>query len=247
MNIKLYDYWKNEKIIAGYSTDFDGAFGYNIPENAENYSAVASGFGLKAENMIRVHQKHTAEILNVTAENGGEGVIREGTSDFNDGLITASENVMLCVVTADCVPVFLFDEKKEVIGMVHSGRVGTIKEISYFAVKKMTEKYGSDPQDIKVILGPYLSEPHHEVNPEDVTGFYERFTKDECAQFLRNTEKKSYVDMGRAIVLSLKRAGVKEANIVDERVCTFENRELYSWRREHNPAARNLSFICIRK
>jgi copper oxidase (laccase) domain-containing protein len=124
---------------------------------------------------------------------------------------------MLCVVTADCTPVFLYDPVCGVAGMLHSGRAGTMKDISGKAVLKMQQEFGSKPRDIRCILGPYLCARHHEVERKDIEGFFELFSESECERFLKNKGIKYYVDMGEAIRISLMKKGVLSEKRVGNR------------------------------
>lgn len=307
MKLNIYDTWKTDSVIAGYTTEFDGAWGNNVAEDVPHYVALAEEYGLKVENMVRVHQKHTDNILVADHTNGGDGILREGASLAQDAIVTNEKGLMLCIVTADCAPVFLYDEETGAIGIVHSSRLGTAKIIAPKTVLKMQEKYGSRPENIRCIVGPYISQKHHEVEGKDIVVFSEHFSDAECSRFIVDADgqplkklpmpeqaaemsepvaepmtqtvaapaktsetsiqtletmtqtvaapaeigenaspTKYYVDMGEALRISLTRIGVKEENIVDNRICTFESRNLYSWRRDHNPKARILSYICLR-
>ena len=165
-----------------------------------------------------------------------------------DGLITTDAGLMLTIVTADCVPIFLYDPRNLAIGLVHSGREGCAKEIAARAVEKMQECYGTNSAELLCYLGPYLSAKHHEVQEKDLEGFYKNFSESECKKIIASKNNGHYqIDMGQAIEATLTRAGVKPENIQDDHVCTFEHKELYSWRRDHDPDARILSFMMIAK
>lgn len=273
MNITKTEIWRTDRVAAGFTTDFGGAWGNNVQEDVGHYDALASDFGLAVENMVRVHQKHTDNILVADRTNGGDGILCEGASLAEDAIITNEKWLMLCIVTADCVPVFLYDEENGAIGIVHSSRLGTAKIIAPKTVLKMQEKYGTRPENIRCCFGPYLSQKHHEVELKDVEEFYKNFTAEECSRFITDscgepfaqkssretfitdsskvpfTQKSSgvslkyYVDMGTALRISLARVGVRPENISDLGICTFENEGMYSWRRDHNPKARILSYI----
>lgn len=246
MSIVMFQDWDKYGVTAGYSTESAGRFRFCCPEDMEHYEQVAGAFGLTAEQMVRVHQKHTDRILSVHKDDAGEGVIRDTIQEAYDAMITSDSDLMLCVVTADCVPVFLYDTKRHIIGLAHSGRAGTMKEIAALTVQKMKEIYGTDPTDIQCILGPYLCKEHHEVRECDITGFTKRFTASEQSKFITCRGDRYYIDMGEAIRVSLRRIGMKEENIKDDRLCTYENSALYSWRRDHDPDARIISFLILR-
>ena len=247
MKKNLFSIWNDDTVIAGYTTDCGGRFHFADPQDAGNYELLARSFGLSAERMVRVHQRHTDRVLSVTGEMGGEGILRRNIPDDYDAILTDTDDLMLCVVTADCVPVFLYDAVKHVIGLAHSGRAGTIKEIAAKSVWKMQLDYGSSPSDIQCILGPYLSTSHHEVRDVDAAPFYESFSSEECSNILTPRGDRVLVDMGRAISISLQRCGVREENIWDCGICTYENENLYSWRREHNHDTQILSFILMKE
>lgn len=233
-------------ITAGYTTDFGGYFRRNDPQDVPHFDAIARRFGLTAEAVVRVDQKHTDKVLAVDTQNAGEGVVRESADEPYDALITDCAGIMLSIITADCVPVFLWDTKKHAIGLVHSGRAGAMQEIACKTVEEMEKRYGCRPQDIRCILGPGLCPEHHPVSVGDEVGFSERFSPEEQRVFLERRGEKIHVDMHAAIRISLLRAGVLAENISADPSCTMENPELCSWRRDHHPHAHILSFMCIR-
>ena len=47
-----------------------------------------------------------------------------------DALYTYEPNLVLCSFTADCVPVIFYNEVNGLIGVIHSGWQGTVKEIT---------------------------------------------------------------------------------------------------------------------
>lgn len=267
MKYTLIDSFDTNKIIAGYTTDASGHWRNNEPGDHPQYEALAAEFGLTASDMVRVKQRHTDLVRVVSRENGGLGILcdtialqeaghkaagcsadlQQSEDNIYDGMVTSDKGLILAIVTADCVPVFLHDPDHGAIGLIHSGREGCAKEIAVRAVEKMCESYGSNPKDIICHLGPYISSGHHEVQEIDLKGFYEHFTLDECEQIIEAKDNGRYnIDMGAAIRASLVRAGLAAGHIHDDHICTFENKELYSWRRDHDKDARILSFMMLR-
>lgn len=267
MKYTLIDTFDTSKIIAGYTTDASGHWRNNEPEDYPQYEALAAEFGLKISDMVRVKQRHTDLVRVVGKEDGGLGILwddstiieaggavtrnadrpQQSEENIYDGIVTSDKGLMLAIVTADCVPVFLHDPMHGVIGLVHSGRDGCAKEIGAKAVAKMQQEYGTNPADVICHLGPYISTSHHEVQEKDLAGFYDNFSPEECQRIIEAKDNGRYnIDMGAAITASLVRAGLMKANIHDNHICTFENKELYSWRRDHDKDARILSFMAIR-
>ena len=247
MKKHLYHNWDEYGVTAGYCTDFGGHFRYCNPEDEPNFNRVAMEFGLGTDDMVRLQQTHTDLICPIKHTNGGEGITKNEIAKSYDGVITDEKEIMLCVVTADCTPVFLCDPINGVVAMVHSGRAGTMKDIAGKAVDKMESEYGSKPENIRCILGPYICQKHHEVEKKDIEGFYYNYSDGECEKILLKSGEKYYVDMGAAIRFSLRGRGLLDEYITDNHVCTYENADLFSWRRDHNPDARILSFIFMKK
>jgi len=81
-----------------------------------------------------------------------------------DGLITNQPDVCLGIYVADCCAVYLVDQARTAIGLVHSGRKGTELRIVSNALKLMTEKFGSRASDLVVQLSSCIRPPHYEVD-----------------------------------------------------------------------------------
>tara|TARA_B100001964_G_scaffold73966_1_gene83954 strand:+ start:525 stop:1061 length:537 start_codon:yes stop_codon:yes gene_type:complete len=82
-----------------------------------------------------------------------------------DGLVTTNSNILLTLKVADCVPVFLYEPLKRIIGLVHSGWRGTVENIVSNAIKLM-QKNGAESRDIRCFLGPAIGKCCYEVDRE---------------------------------------------------------------------------------
>ena len=81
-----------------------------------------------------------------------------------DGLITNKSGVVLAIYVADCGAIWLADRKTGAIGLLHSGKKGTEGNILEVAVSKMTEKFGTRPEDVVAVLGPCIRPPNYEID-----------------------------------------------------------------------------------
>jgi len=69
-----------------------------------------------------------------------------------DALITSISNVAIGVLTADCVPILIYDQKLKIISVIHAGWKSTYKDI----VKKVIKfflKNGSKTKDLYTVVG----------------------------------------------------------------------------------------------
>ena len=73
-----------------------------------------------------------------------------------DAVITNNKGILLGVQVADCVPVLLYDVKRNVIGVVHAGWRGTAVSILKKTIETMRERFSSFPDDIKIAIGPSI-------------------------------------------------------------------------------------------
>lgn len=225
----------------------EGSWKYGEQGAQENYEQLGKLFDISLADMVRAKQIHSADVRVVTKEeNGGDGVLRQAPE--YDGLITNEKHLLLCTLEADCVPVFLLDPVRNVIGMVHSGWKGTAQKISVNAVKLMQERFGSKSADILVAMGPCICENCYEVSDDLLDPFAEQFSKKEMKQFFRQSpirEDKYFLDLPGAIRLALIKEGVKEAHIQKPGFCTFHDGRFPSYRKEKDMAGRMLTGIML--
>lgn len=74
-----------------------------------------------------------------------------------DALITNVPGYCVCVTTADCVPVLLYDKKLQVVAAIHAGWKGTVKHIVSNVLEHMNQKFGTQGEDVIACIGPSIS------------------------------------------------------------------------------------------
>lgn len=218
----------------------------------ENRKELCQAFGIDVKDMVLARNVHSNRVC--TAERNAEGVvvIKGDSKDGFDGFVTNEKGLLISTITADCVPVYILDPVKKVIGMVHSGWKGTAKLISVNAVRLMKEKYDSDYSDIMVAIGPCICGDCYEVGEDLIEEFSKTFDeyiikeifKEEYKEGKR-VEGKYLLDLAKAIKLSLINEGLKEEKIFDPEYCTFHETKFSSYRREKEQAGRILAGIIL--
>ena len=227
--------------IAGYTSGLCGEW------IEERFECLAAHLNTACSEMIMANQHHTDKVSVMGMSDAGYGVIRPHNNDYFDAMITAQSGVMLCIHTADCVPVVLLDPVKKVVGIVHSGWVGTSKHIAGKTVKKMVDEYKSRPEDIICAMGPYNHSCCYEVGEDVLERFRESFSDIECEMFFKkkNDGGKYMLDLGSAVSLSLQQEGVNPKNIYDEGCCTYHTSTFSSWRRTGDKKKQILTYIML--
>ena len=153
-----------------------------------------------------------------------------------DILFTDNPEVSLFMRFADCVPLLFHDPKKNVIGISHAGWMGTVKGVAEVSVQAMQERYGSNPQDIVVGIGPSISADHYEVGEEVAAQFREKYGRD-SEQVVQVRDEKIYLDLWAANALQLQKMGVEHIRISG--LCTACHLEdWYSHRAEKGKTGR---------
>ncbi len=206
------------------------------PENIkENYRRFAEALHTSPERFVVSDQQHTTNIRKVTEADAGKGIAKPRDYEAIDGFVTNERNLVLCLLFADCVPVYIYDPKKHAIALVHSGWKGTAGRISQKAVKLMQKEYNSDPKDLIALIGPSICKSCYEVSEDLLEEFKKTFEEEDIEKFFEKSrfieeggkkEQKYLLDLWKAIKITLEDSGVRKENIHNPKICTFENHEL---------------------
>ena len=152
-----------------------------------------------------------------------------------DGLVTTNSNILLTLKVADCVPVYLYEPRKNMIGLVHSGWRGTVGKIVPNAIQLM-QKNGAETGEIRCFLGPAIGICCYEVGVEVAHKF-----DDEAKMKLE--DRKWKVGLHDQINLQLASSGILEENIQTSDMCTYESRDCHSYRRDGDNVGRMFAFM----
>ncbi len=137
-----------------------------------------------------------------------------------DALVTDCPGRLLCISTADCLPLLLYDPEARVIGAAHCGWRGTVGGIALATVEAM-ERLGASREHIVAATGPYICPECFEVGEEVA----ELFPPEAVVR--RAGRPRPYVDLLRAVRCQLD--GVRFS---DSAGCSMENPLFYSVRRQ---------------
>ena len=144
-------------------------------------------FALGERKLVSGYQTHSKNIQ----------IIKEIEKEYfenTDGFITDRKDVVIFTKYADCLPVYIYDPVKEVIGLVHSGWRGTLQEIALEAVKLMEENYGTDIKNVYFAFGIGIGQENYEVGQEFKDLFSEKFPSDIVAESFVEKNGKLYFD-----------------------------------------------------
>lgn len=207
-----------------------------------NRRALAEELGVDLEQLICANQTHSANIYKVTRDDLGRGSSSADTAIPNtDALYTLENGLVLCTFTADCVPVTLYDPISGLIGVIHSGWQGTVKEISLRVIEFLKNREQLNPTTLQIHIGTALSQNHFEVDEDVYTRFKSLGYADEFIYFNEATSK-YHIDNQLVVKTQLERAGVPTSNIQINSTCTFDSASGFSYRKCKQDG-RHLTFI----
>lgn len=118
-----------------------------------------SALGLAERKLVTARQVHGDKIAVIDSMPVGDECF-EGC----DGLITNQRDVCLGVYVADCCAIYLVDQNKRAIGLVHSGKKGTALGVVRNAVISIREEFGITSGELIAQLSPCIRPPHYEID-----------------------------------------------------------------------------------
>jgi hypothetical protein len=190
----------------------------------------------KGYKIIYGHQTHSSNVKVVEA--GEENYFEEC-----DGFITDSKQAFIYTKYADCLPIYFFDPVNQVIGLSHSGWKGTLAGIGKKTIHLMEQKFGTLKNNILVGLGPSICKEHYEVSEEFIKPFKEKYGDLIAEDIFFEKEGKYFFDNKKLNQKILIKEGIKDDNIFISKICTYEQKELNSYRRDREKSGRDGAFI----
>lgn len=190
-------------------------------------------------------QVHGNQVTIVASGEKGRGrEILADAIEASDGLITADRNVLLASFYADCVPLFVMDPNKKVIGMAHAGWKGTAAIISQKIVEAMTERYGSNPQDLRVAIGPSIGPCCYEVDDRVVDQISKQLVRKQADWLVGKGQGKYQLDLKLVNYYMFIQAGILPAHILQSSWCTScRNDMFFSYRADGGHTGRMAAFL----
>lgn len=165
-----------------------------------------------------------------------------GRPEDTDAVITDKPGLCVCVKTADCIPVLVYDEEKHIVAAIHAGWRGTVKRI----VAKTIARMGSDAAHLHAIIGPGISQKSFEIGDEVFEEFLRSgFPMERIAVKMPSNKggERWHIDLWDANRWVLEQMGVKDIHVEGE--CTMTSPRFYSARRETIRTGRNMNGIMI--
>jgi len=139
-------------LIIASSTSQEGLMGRNFMTQTDNVSVnqekFFAGLGIAPDKIMRV-----------VVANGNRIKIIDSPQKMVsgiDGIVTDKKGIYFAVLTADCIPLVIYDCRKKVLAFIHVGWRGVVGSLVKKAIKKMKRSFDCQTADMSAYLGPAI-------------------------------------------------------------------------------------------
>ena len=206
----------------------------------KNLKIVIKKICKKSKEIFLVKQTHSNKFLFLS-----KNTKIKNRSITADAIITDKKDFPIAVLTADCVPILLFDKKRKMIAVIHAGWRGAFKGVISKVINFMLKK-GCDRKDIVVAIGPSITQKNYNVKLDFKNKFIKKHKKNKI--FFKNRNKLIYFDLPNFIKSQLKFNKISKIDTIN--IDTYDKKNnFFSARRSiklrHDDYGRNISIIMI--
>lgn len=171
--------------------------------------------GITESHLIVPRQVHGVHVEEVTEQN------LDNPFEDTDALITQMAGVCIGVSTADCVPLLFHDTRTNAIAAAHAGWRGTVARIGVLTLRAMCNAYGTQPADVRCVIGPSIGPQAFEVGEEVYATFDDAAFPMNDIAFRHPETQKWHIDLWRANAWQLAQEGIPSSSIHVSGLCTF--------------------------
>ena len=233
---------KNGGVSKGIYKSLNCGLGSNDKINnvKKNLKIVKNKINRKSKKIYLVNQIHGNKFLFLS-----KTAKIKNKSISADAIITEKKNFPIAILTADCVPLLLFDQKRKIIAAIHAGWKGAFKGIVGKVVRFMLKK-GCSRDEITVAIGPSITQKNYSVKLDFKNKFIKKHKKNKI--FFKNTNNLIYFDLPNYIKSQLKFNKISKIDRIN--IDTYDKKNnFFSARRslklKHDDYGRNISIIMI--
>tara|TARA_B100001093_G_scaffold230048_1_gene220556 strand:+ start:20 stop:781 length:762 start_codon:yes stop_codon:yes gene_type:complete len=206
----------------------------------QNLQIVKNKLSARSKKIFLLHQIHSNKITFIDKK------FRFKKKKIKaDAVITDQKKLPIAVLTADCVPILLYDYKKNIIAAVHAGWKGAFKGIIKNVINFMLKK-GCKKNTIIAAIGPCISKANYDVKEDFKKKFLKKNKNNK--KFFSKKKNMLYFDLPNFVKSQLE--SIKITNIDMKNTDTFNKKNNFfsarrSLRLKHDDYGRNISIIMI--
>lgn len=155
---------ENKTLILSTSTKKDGNMSFfrgELKNVVENRIKFLKKIGLDIHMIVVLKLVHESNAHLADEKDLGKGSQDKVSAISKDALITNKKDLYLFILTADCLPIAVYDPVNQAIGLIHAS-VHNIDSIIDKTIKKMTLTFKTKPKDLFFEIGPSIGPCHYD-------------------------------------------------------------------------------------
>ena len=175
-----------------------------------------------ADKIAHFHQIHSDRIITITHAQEVQNFQQAPLQEADAWLVTAA-SCGVSILTADCVPLFLWDAAGGPFALAHCGWKGVVQRLPYKAACALKQ---AGAQHVQGWLGPHIQSCCFEVQEDVARQFSPRS--------VIHKSGKIFVNLNTEVAGQLQEAGLDLNQIKMPYYCTCgDEKNFFSWRRDH--------------
>jgi phosphatidylglycerol:prolipoprotein diacylglycerol transferase len=194
----------------------------------KNYNILSETLNVEKENIIILNQQHTNKVIKIFNETELKTAKKYPIADAS---ITNYPDIALGILTADCIPILLYDPINKILANIHASSIGIKKGVIVTTIKQM-RAINTNPKNLIAALGPAIHQKSYEVQKDFLTKITANLSDKELKQthklFKSKPNSNSYyfnlIDYAKK---NLKNTGVLNKNIEIMPFDTYKEKDLF--------------------
>lgn len=251
----MYRKWKifepfSENLTVGYTSREEGSQALHSGDKRDDVlkhrEHLCAYVKTSFDSYSCAQQIHSANIHLVTpAEKGSGHNEYKDSLPETDALIVRDKGILINIHVADCVPIALYDRKRNIGALIHAGWKGTAGLISLKSALKMVEELNCSPEDMIVGIGPSISSCCYEIGEDTAEILSNSFSySEEVISKQLNTFR---ADLKKANEEQLLSLGIPSHQIETSQICTSCSRsDFFSYRADQGRTGRFAAFMLLK-
>ena len=193
--------------------------------DTSSQTAALSELGIDPTRVLHLHQTHSDTLISVRNAQEAHRHLSAPIPDADAwSLSPLLSGWGAAIVTADCVPLFVWDDTGTYAALAHCGWRGVVKGLAQKAVRSLLAEHPNLP--LNAWLAPHIQACCFEVQADVATQF--------TPNCIIHRKNKIFVDMNIEIKQQLVQAGISARRIYISNHCTCcDPANFFSWRRDH--------------
>ncbi len=231
------------EVIFAQSKSGDGCMSFargDLNTVIENRKQFLKQLNLDINNLTSPSLVHNNRVEIVDEHSAGKGAFSANDAlPETDALVTNCNNLILAVTTADCLPVWIWSEDGEIIGIAHAGWKGLRSGIIKNLIKTAYSLNNTPLNRFHIKIGIGIKPCCYIVNTERLKYFVEYHL---CRIHWREGEFVR-LNLPEIAVIQAVKSGIPPENIETSPHCSCCNTDYPSYRRDGEEFKPNLAII----